>query len=236
MTRPDVLLAVDLEPAPPSAPLEFAGDLPPALAEAFRAGVNELLDGWSWGGTPPYALRRRLRAARWEPGPDTEGAFTAAGRWIAREISHCVDGGASPHRLLPHWPSPDPSAVLPPRPARPVHGVHIRVCHPGACGMFADTTADFDPAPAEHAGSPAAFTFTCDFPVADLWERELVAAWERGVLDALCGGDDRSVPAVAFHVTLRSALFHPVDASELAFRAAGERSVREVLRRLAEED
>ncbi|ARQ69107.1 hypothetical protein CAG99_09750 [Streptomyces marincola] len=226
------LAVADFEPLPPDRGLEFVdgtaeGVLPAALGAAFGRGVLGRFRAWSFDGRPPYAVRVRLRDARWRPGEGAEEGFFRAGRRAAVEASRCVHHGVAPRVRVLDGPGPT-AAPRPAVPARAVRGVHVRRMPAGACGGWALGTADFEPLPDD---SGLAFAFVCELDEAAL-PSELAEGFERGVADVLYGAD--RLPSFGFLVRLREAAWHEVDSGPPGFEAAGRRAAAEALRCLAE--
>ncbi|MBP8538290.1 hypothetical protein, partial [Streptomyces sp. MK37H] len=93
--RPYALTSADVEPLPadgdPAGAPVFVNDvpgaeLPPEFGAAFGEGVLAKLGEWVRGGVPAYAVRVRLRDARWREGESTEAGFAWAGRRTALEL------------------------------------------------------------------------------------------------------------------------------------------------------
>jgi hypothetical protein len=220
--RPYALTLVDFEPTG-SEPLTFVSDvpdsaLPPRFAAAFGEGVLGKLRSWSFKGVPPYALRVRLRDARWREGESTEAGFAWAGSNAAREFDRCVNKGLPPRPYLAQQPHGD-------RDFDAIRDVHIRRVIPSACGVFAIATADFEPLATEDG---LLFEFACELPDSRL-PHEYADAFERGVRDILYGNTNQ--PVAAFRVRLHDAKWHEVDSNEAVFADAGRRAATEALRR-----
>lgn len=247
--RPYALASADFEPLVPEGEgadvLAFVNDvpaaeLPPEFGAAFGEGVLAELRAWSFNGVPPYAVRVRLRDARWREGESTAAGFAWAGRRAAREAGHCIHEGVLPRPYVTRWPPartathPVPEYDVPgPRPSvpgRPVRDVRVRLVTPSACGVFAIATTDFEPLPAD---SGLLFEFAAEVPE-DRLPREFADAFEHGVHHALCASGTRRVPTAAFRVRLHDATWHEVDSNEVVFAKAGRRAAAEALRCCAE--
>jgi translation elongation factor EF-G len=241
--RPYALAAADFEPLPVGEDrtdvLAFvnevpADELPPRFAAAFGEGAMAQLRQWSYRGVPPYALRIRLRDARWREQESSEAGFGWAGRRAAREAARCIENDARPRAYVRRWPAPRTAVFSPPghdvaqgwtSPAfHPVRDVHVRLVTASACGVFAIATADFEPLP---AGSDLLFEFECELTDSRL-PHEYAEAFELGVHETLCAAG--RLPTAAVRVRLHDAKWHPVDSNERIFIEAGRRAAAEALR------
>ncbi|MEU4892861.1 hypothetical protein AB0B12_17790 [Streptomyces sp. NPDC044780] len=242
--RPYALASADVEPLPHDADpaAVFVNDvpdaeLPPRFGAAFGEGVLAKLAEWSWRGVPAYAVRVRLRDARWREGESTEAGFAWAGRRAALELDRCFHARVRPRPYLLHWPPPRTTAHRAPEHdvplARPVaargtfRDIHVRMATVGGCGGYAVATADFEP-PA--AGSGVLFEFVSALDE-DRLPHELADAFERGVHETLCAFGTRRMPTVAFRVRLRDARWSETDSGPTTFAQAGRRAATEALRR-----
>ncbi|MFC7246697.1 hypothetical protein ACFQO7_29805 [Catellatospora aurea] len=247
--RPYALARADFEPLPVGEDrtdvLAFvnevpADELPPRFAAAFGEGAITQLRQWSYRGVPPYALRIRLRDARWREQESDEAGFGWAGRRAAREAARCIERDARPRAYVRRWPAPRTAAFTPPAhdvlqdwtsPAfHPVRDVHVRLAVASACGVFAIATADFEPLP---TGSDLLFEFVCELADSRL-PQEYAEAFELGVHETLCAVGTSGLPTAAVRVRLHDAKWHPVDSSERSFTEAGRRAAAEALRGQAE--
>ncbi|GAA1393314.1 hypothetical protein ACFQZ4_37570 [Catellatospora coxensis] len=243
--RPYALASADFEPLPVGEDrtdaLAFvdevpAGELPPEFAAAFGAGALAELRQWSRGGVPPYALRVRLRDARWREGESSEAGFAWAGRRAAFEAVRCIENRDRPRLFVFRWPAPRTATFSPPghdvpqdwtSPAfRPIRDVHVRLVTTAACGMFAVATADFEPLAPE---SGLLFEFVCELADSRL-PHVFAEAFERGAHESLCAFGTSRLPTVAVRVRLHDAKWHEVDSSEYYFTDAGRRAAAEALR------
>jgi elongation factor G len=95
----------------------------------------------------------------------------------------------------------------------------------GGSGQFADIKMTIEPLGAD---SEESFVF-CDSVSGGRVPKNFISAVETGCVEALCGGVLLGAPVVGVKATLLDGATHPVDSSEMAFRAAGKACVAEML-------
>ena len=99
----------------------------------------------------------------------------------------------------------------------------------GGHGQYAHVTMTIEPAP-ESSG----FEFVNNI-VGGSIPKEYIPAVQKGVVDALGKGPYAGYPVVNVRCTLFDGSFHPVDSSEMAFRAAGRMCFRQAFRKAGPE-
>jgi elongation factor G len=95
----------------------------------------------------------------------------------------------------------------------------------GGSGQFADIKMTITPLDAD---SEESFVF-CDTVSGGRVPKNFISAVETGCREALSGGVLLGAPVVGVKVTLVDGATHPVDSSEMAFRAAGKSCLGEML-------